>query len=124
MVQTYITTNKVTFPISGENHKNQLFKLFVLVLRKLYIFRNRKFYGNALLEVIQKPGEVIYIPNFQVHAVYNLDETVAVADNPYFTSAVEESAFQLMYKKHTRNFFGKVNGTEVLIDPGEEKCGK
>ena len=91
---------------------------------QIVFFRNRKFYGNTLLEVIQKPGEVIYIPNFQVHAVYNLNETVAVADNPYFTSAIEESAFQLMYKKHTRNFFGKVNGTEVSIDPGEEKCDK
>ena len=61
------------------------------------------------------------MPNYQAHAVYNLDETVAVGDNPFFTTAIEESAFQLMYKKHlfyNPIYFGKINGAEVSIDPG------
>ena len=48
---------------------------------------------------MQSPGETIYMPNYQAHAVYNLDETVAVGDNPFFNTAIEESAFDLFHRK-------------------------
>ena len=56
------------------------------------------------------------MPNYQPHAVYNMDETVAVTDNLYFNTAIEESAFQLMHQKHL--IFSKMNGAEILINPG------
>ena len=56
------------------------------------------------------------MPNYQSHAVYNMDETVAVTDNPYFNTAIEESAFQLMHQKYIT--FGKMSGNEVSISPG------
>ena len=56
------------------------------------------------------------MPNYQAHAVYNLDETVSVGDNLYFTTAIDESAFELVNKKY--NVFGKINGTEVMIQQG------
>ena len=57
--------------------------------------RNRQFYGKTLVEGILAPGETVYMPHFTPHIVYNLDETVAVSDNPYFATALEESAFHL-----------------------------
>ena len=78
--------------------------------------RNRKFYGKTLLEVVQSPGERIYMPNYQAHAVYNLDETVAVTDNPFFNTAIEESAFDLLDRKNIE--FRLVNGTDIVIHQG------
>ena len=69
-----------------------------------------------MLEVVQSPGETIYMPNYQAHAVYNLDETVAVGDNPFFTTAIEESAFDLFNRKVIE--FGRLNGTEIIIHQG------
>ena len=65
---------------------------------------------------MQSPGETIYMPNYQAHAVYNLDETVAVGDNPFFNTAIEESAFDLIRKKV--NNFGRLNGTDVIVHQG------
>ena len=56
------------------------------------------------------------MPNYQAHAVYNLDETVAVGDNPFFNTAIEESAFDLFHRKI--NEFGRLNGTEIMIKQG------
>lgn len=66
--------------------------------------------------MVQSPGETIYMPNYQAHAVYNLDETVAVGDNPFFNTAIEESAFDLFHRKI--NEFGRLNGTEIMIKQG------
>ena len=65
---------------------------------------------------MQSPGETIYMPNYQAHAVYNLDETVAVGDNPFFSTAIEESAFDLINRKAIE--FGRLNGTEIIIHQG------
>ena len=48
------------------------------------------------------------------HAVCNLDETVAVGDNPFFSTAIEESAFELYQTKFVE--FAHINGPEVYID--------
>ena len=101
------------------NYSHALFKENIhpiLYLQNNFFCRNRKFYGKTLLEVVQSPGETIYMPNYQAHAVYNLDETVAVGDNPFFNTAIEESAFDLLYRKI--NEFGRVNGTEIIIKQG------
>lgn len=39
------------------------------------------------------------MPHYTHHAVYNLDETVAIGDNPFFSTAIEESAFYLYQNK-------------------------
>ena len=67
-------------------------------------YRLRKFYGQTLTEWVQNPGEVVYMPHYTPHAVYNLDETVAVGDNPFYTTAIEEAAFELegpVYESNT-----------------------
>ena len=78
--------------------------------------RGRKFYGKTIDEAVQAPGETIYAPNHIHHSVYNLDETVAVGDNPYFNTALEESAYELYHKKHI--YFAHLNGTEIVIHNG------
>ena len=75
-----------------------------------------KFYGKTLTEAIQSPGEIVYAPNYLPHAVYNLDETVAVGDNPYFSTAIEESAYELHHKK--RIAFAQWDGSKVVIANG------
>lgn len=65
------------------------------------MFRGRKFYGNVLVEGIQSPTETLYMPHSTHHAVYNLDETIAVGDNLLFSTAIEEAAFELYHKKNT-----------------------
>ena len=79
-------------------------------------FRNRKFYGKLLTEAIQSPGETVYAPNHLPHSVYNLDETVAVGDNPFFSTAIEESAYDLYHKKNV--YFASMEGNEVSIANG------
>ena len=65
---------------------------------------------------MQAPGETVYVPHFTPHSVYNIDEVVSVSDNPYFSTAIEESA-NLIF--HTRNNqFGKFNGTELIVHKG------
>ena len=60
--------------------------------------RGRKFYGKPIIEGVQHPSETIYMPNYINHAVYNLDKTVGIGDNPFYSTAIEESAFQLFRK--------------------------
>ena len=42
------------------------------------------------VHVLQKPGEVLYIPNGMVHAVLNLDHTIAVAAHFASTQNLQE----------------------------------
>ena len=81
-----------------------------------WFYRGRKFYGKTIVEAIQSPGEIVYVPNNVPHAVYNLDETVAMNDKPYFHTAIEESAFQFFHQQPT--FFARFNGTEIVINNG------
>ena len=57
--------------------------------------RGRKFYGKPVVEGVQRRSETLYMPHYTPHAVYNLDQTVAVGDNPFFSTAIEQSAFDL-----------------------------
>ena len=53
------------------------------------------------------------------HAVYNLDQTVAVGDNPFFSTAIEESVFELYNKKRTG--YGFMNESIAYIHQGKSK---
>ena len=79
-------------------------------------YRGRKFYGKTLTEWIQKPGEVVYMPNYTPHCVLNLDETVAVGDNPFYSSAIEEAAFELSLRN--RSLFSLIDETKVIVAKG------
>ena len=41
----------------------------------------RKFYGSTVREILQGPGETLYIPGNFAHSVMNMDETVSVTEN-------------------------------------------
>ena len=86
------------------------------ILNNGCISRGRKFYGKFLYEAIQAPGETIYMPHLTGHAVYNLDETVAATGNPYYSTAIDESAFELFDKK--LNWFARNNGSDIIIFDG------
>ena len=65
---------------------------------------------------MQAPGETVYVPHFTPHSVYNVDEVVSVSDNPYFSTAIEESANLIFHTKY--NHFGKFDGTELIVRKG------
>ena len=87
------------------------------ILENFNGFRNYQFYGKTLIEGIQSAGETIYMPHYVNHAVYNLDETVAVGENPFYTTAIEEAAFQL-YKSQYNFGFAHANGSRILVRKG------
>ena len=68
------------------------------------------------MEGVQYPGETIYMPHVTHHAVFNLDQTVAVGDNPLFPTAIEESAFHLYNTGATGYAF--VNNSQIYIHKG------
>ena len=59
----------------------------------------------------------MYMPHYMHHAVYNLDQTVAVGDNPFFTTAVKESVFELYTNKQIG--YGFMNESAVYIHRGK-----
>ena len=93
-----------------------LFYAIIKVLSSLH-FRNHQFYGRTLFEGIQSPGETVYMPHYVHHAVYNMDETVAVGDNPFFSTAIEEAVFQL-YKTENDFRFAYSNGSQIFVRKG------
>ena len=93
-----------------------IFKHISRILNIDCIYRGRKFYGKMLYEAIQTPGETMYMPHLTGHAVYNLDETVAATGNPYYGTAIDESAFELFDKK--LNWFARDNGSDIIIFDG------
>ena len=50
------------------------------------------------------------------HAVYNLDQTVAVGDNPFYSTAIEESAFKLF--NEGVNGFSYINESHIYLQEG------
>ena len=69
-----------------------------------------------MIEGVQYPSETVYIPHYINHAVYNLDKTVAVGDNPFFNTAIEESAFEMC--RDGRNAYGHIKDFEIYIHKG------
>lgn len=79
-------------------------------------FRGRTFYGKPVIEGVQHYSETVYMPHYINHAVYNLDQTVAVGDNPFYSTAIEESAFQLF--RHGRNEYSNIQGSHIYLLEG------
>ena len=79
-------------------------------------FRGRQFYGKPVIEGVQYPTETIYMPHHSNHAVYNLDQTVAVGDNPFYSNAIEESALELFRKGHNR--FSYIKNFKIYLHEG------
>ena len=82
-----------------------------MTIYSIRYFRSRRFYGKPVIEGVQHRSETIYMPHFINHAVYNLDQTVAVTDNPFYNIAIEESAFQLFKGGNMGN-----NGYSLIED--------
>ena len=53
------------------------------------------------------------MPHYIPHSVYNLDETVAVSDNPLFGYSMEECAYQLYYQRTIK--FAKINSNSLAL---------
>ena len=84
-------------------------------------FRSRQFYGKPVIEGVQHRSETLYMPHFINHAVYNLGETVAVTDNPFYNTAIEESAFQLFKggnKLLRGNEYSRIEDSRINLHPG------
>ena len=59
------------------------------------------------------------MPHFINHAVYNLDQTVAVTDNPFYNIAIEESAFQLFKGGNMgNNEYSLIEDSRIHLHPG------
>ena len=54
--------------------------------------RGRSWYGSEMIETVQKPGEVIYVPHNMPHAILNLDENLSVTENFLGIKALDELA--------------------------------
>ena len=91
--------------------KNQRF-----TISSIRYFRSRRFYGKPVIEGVQHRSETIYMPHFINHAVYNLDQTVSVADNPFYNTAIEESAFLLF--RNGRNGYSYINDSHINLHEG------
>ena len=82
-------------------------------------FRTRQFYGKPVIEGVQHRSETIYMPHFINHAVYNLDQTIAVTDNPFYNTAIEESAFQLFKGGNmSNNEYSRIEDSRINLHPG------
>ena len=97
-------------------HYNRSFKLSKIHFLSI-LFRDRKFYGKPVMEGIQRRSETIYIPHYMNHAVYNLDQTVAVGDNPFYNTAIEESAFQL-FADDGHNEYSYIEDSHIYLHKG------
>ena len=58
----------------------------------------KQFYGKTLWEGIQYPKEAIYMPHGLVHAVLNVDDTVAITENYLFVDALPGKYFTIWSK--------------------------
>ena len=45
-------------------------------------------YGQTLIEFVQGPGEVIFLPHGLTHAVLNVHDNVAYTENFFYVSAL------------------------------------
>ena len=79
-------------------------------------FRGHKFHGKSVMEGVQRSSETVYMPHYTNHAVYNLDETVAVGDNPFYNTAIEESAFRLF--EDGQNRYSSIKDFQIHLEKG------
>ena len=90
-----------------------------MMISSMRYFRIRQFYGKPVIEGVQHRSETIYMPHFINHAVYNLDQTLAVTDNPFYNTAIEESAFQLFKGGNmSNNEYSRIEDSRINLHPG------
>ena len=92
-----------------------------MTISSIRYFRSRRFYGKPVIEGVQHRSETIYMPHFINHAVYNLDQTDSVADNPFYNTAIEESAFQLFKGGNNLlrgNEYSRIEDSRINLHPG------
>ena len=49
-----------------------------------------RFYGKSVLEFVQLPGEVLYLPQGMPHSIHNIDDNIALTENYLFSDALPE----------------------------------
>jgi hypothetical protein len=50
--------------------------------------KDKKFYGKRVVEFVQQPGDVLYLPNGMPHTIFNIDDNVALTENYLFDDGV------------------------------------
>ena len=54
------------------------------------IFFYLRYYGKEVLEFVQLPGEVLYLPYQMPHTIFNIDDNIALTENYLFMDALPE----------------------------------
>jgi hypothetical protein len=70
-------------------------------MQKYFFSRNRKFYGQEAKALVQTKGEVIYMPHFVEHIVYNPEFSLAITENMLFQSSMEEMVVSMIQQYKT-----------------------
>lgn len=78
---------------SGSNDEVSPLSWFSHVLPQL---KGRRWYGKTVQEVLQGPGDTIYIPSRSAHAVLNLDWNLAVTENIMTVESLLELPHKLL----------------------------
>ena len=47
-----------------------------------------RFYGKTVFQVVQEPGEVLYLPHGYPHTIHNVDDNIALTNNYLFPDAI------------------------------------
>ena len=59
-------------------------------LNYFIIFFYLRYYGKEVLEFVQLPGEVLYLPYQMPHTIFNIDDNIALTENYLFMDALPE----------------------------------
>ena len=58
--------------------------IFLLSWRPIFF----RFYGKTVFQVVQEPGDVLYLPHGFPHTVHNVDDNIALTNNYLFPDAI------------------------------------
>ncbi|XP_059079459.1 uncharacterized protein LOC131877717 [Tigriopus californicus] len=61
--------------------------------------REETWYGKRIIETVQKPGEIIYVPHGMGHAVLNIDENLSITENFLHVGAMDELAKYYVFEQ-------------------------
>ena len=66
--------------------------------------RKETWFGKTIVETVQGPGEIIYVPHGMGHAVLNLDENLSITENFLHVSALDELAKYYVYDRNPMQY--------------------